>query len=100
MKNEISCFYDPKNLDDLRLKFWEVSGAKGYKSCGSRKILRNENLVAKIGVETAENATPRRERALESYSEMGGVRMGVSGGHTCYEISCALIQRTGRRCSR
>ena len=35
--------------------FWDWSGAKVCKSCSSRKMLKNEALVAKIGVDTAEN---------------------------------------------
>ena len=33
----------------------EKSGAKVCKSCRTRKILQNEYLVAKIGVDTADN---------------------------------------------
>ena len=36
-------------------RFWASSGAKVRQSCRSRKTLQNEYLVAKIGVDTAEN---------------------------------------------
>ena len=44
-----------KNVDDFWLKFWDLSGAKVCKSCRSRQELSNEYLLAKIGVDTAEN---------------------------------------------
>ena len=37
------------------LKFWDLSGAKACKFCRSRQELSNEYLLAKIGVDTAEN---------------------------------------------
>ena len=50
-----------KILDNF-LKNWVPSGAKVCKSCRSRKnlMLKNDHLVAKIGVDTAENE-PRKE---------------------------------------
>ena len=41
-------------------KIWVPSGAKVCKSCRSWKMLQNDYLVAKIGVDTAENE-PRKE---------------------------------------
>ena len=41
-------------LTDL-LKYWGLSGAKACTSCRSRRELSNEYLLAKIGVDTAEN---------------------------------------------
>ena len=35
--------------------FWIWSGAKVFKTCRSRKVLSNEYLDLKIGVDTAEN---------------------------------------------
>ena len=45
----------PKICDDFLLKFCNPSGAKVHKSCRSRKILKNDYLVAKFGVDTAAN---------------------------------------------
>ena len=48
----------PKNaekFDEIFLKYLGLSGAKACKSCRSRQELSNENLLAKIGVDTAEN---------------------------------------------
>ena len=50
-----SIFSFAKNVDDFGLKFWDLSGAKVCKSCRSRQELSNEYLLAKIGVDTAEN---------------------------------------------
>ena len=44
-----------KNLDGFSLKFWDLSGAKVWKSCRSRKTWKNEYLVAIVAVDTAEN---------------------------------------------
>ena len=49
-------FQSRKNVDDCWLKFFrDLSGAKVCKSCRSRQELSNEYLLAKIGVDTAEN---------------------------------------------
>jgi len=45
----------PKKKDESLLKYWDLSGAKACKSCRSRQELSNEYLLAKIGVDTAEN---------------------------------------------
>ena len=42
-------------FDEILLKYWVLSGAKACKSCRSRQELSNEYLVAKFGVDTAEN---------------------------------------------
>ena len=42
-------------FDEILLKFCEWSGAKEYQSDRSRQELSNEYLIAKIGVDTAEN---------------------------------------------
>ena len=44
-----------QNYDDFWVKFLYLSGAKVCTSCRSRRELPNEYLVAKIGVDTAEN---------------------------------------------
>ena len=44
-----------KKFEDVFLKISVSIGAKDWKSCRSRKMLKNEYLVAKIGVDTAEN---------------------------------------------
>ena len=44
-----------EKFDEFLLKFCDLSGAKDCKSCRSRKMLKNEYLVAKIGFDTAEN---------------------------------------------
>ena len=48
-------FHSGKNLDVFLLKFGDLSGAKECKSCGSRKTLQKEYLVAIVAVDTAEN---------------------------------------------
>ena len=45
-------------------KFCVQSGLKEYKSCRSRKMLKNEYLVTKIGLDTAENE-PEKVRKFE-----------------------------------
>ena len=50
-----SFIHSRKNVNDFLLKFWDLSGAKVCKSCRSRQELSNEYLLAKIGVDTAEN---------------------------------------------
>ena len=52
------CTILPKNakkFDENFLKYWSLSGAKACKSCRSRQELSNEYLLAKFGVDTAEN---------------------------------------------
>ena len=44
-------------FDEYLLKYLGLSGAKASKSCRSRQELSNEYLLAKIGVDTAENET-------------------------------------------
>ena len=44
-----------KKFDEFLRRFWVWSGAKVCKSCRSRKMLKNEYLVAKIGFDTEEN---------------------------------------------
>ena len=44
-----------KLFDDFLLKYWDLSGAKACKSCRSRQELSNEYLIAKFGIDTAEN---------------------------------------------
>ena len=48
-------FHSGKKLDGFSLKFWDLSGAKVWKSCRSRKTWKNEYLVAIVAVDTAEN---------------------------------------------
>ena len=48
-------FIFTKIVTSFLLKLWILSGAKVDKSIRSRKMLQNEYLVAKIGVDTAEN---------------------------------------------
>ena len=55
LKIENFIFYFRKKFDDFLLKFWSLSGAKVCESCRSRQELSNEYLLAKIGVDTAEN---------------------------------------------
>ena len=50
-----SLFHSRKNVDDCWPKFGDLSGVKVCKSCRSRQELSNEYLLAKIGVDTAEN---------------------------------------------
>ena len=44
-----------KILASFLLKFWVQSGAKGWKSCRSRKIWKNAPFLAIVAVDTAEN---------------------------------------------
>ena len=48
-----------KKFDENLLKFCEWSGAKEYQSDRSRQELSNEYLVAKIGLDTAENESSK-----------------------------------------
>ena len=48
-------FHSAKNLDDFLLKFCDLSGAKEYKSCRSRKMLKNEPTLAIVAAHTDEN---------------------------------------------
>ena len=43
-----------KTLHEFLRRFWIWSGARVCKSCRSRKMLKNEYLVGKIGLDTAE----------------------------------------------
>ena len=53
--SKISWKIREKKVDENLLKFWIWSGAKVCKSCRSRKMLKNEYLDAKIGLDTEEN---------------------------------------------
>ena len=44
-----------KNLDRFSLRFWDLSGAKAWKSCRSRKMLQNEPTLAIVAVHEEEN---------------------------------------------
>ena len=44
-----------KIVTTFLLKFWDLSGAKVWESCRSRKSWKNEYLVAIVAVDTAEN---------------------------------------------
>ena len=44
-----------QKFDEKFLKYWGLSGAKACKSCRSRQELYNEYVLAKFGVDTAEN---------------------------------------------
>ena len=48
-----------KMSDDFLLRFSVSSGAKVWYSCRSRKMLKNDYLLAKIGADTAENEPPK-----------------------------------------
>ena len=57
-KNNEFCKILPKNakkFDENFLKYCGLSGAKACKSCRSRQELSNEYVLAKFGVDTAEN---------------------------------------------
>ena len=55
MNNLFILFILTKIVTSFLLKSWILRGAKVDKSIRSRKMLQNEYLVAKIGVDTAEN---------------------------------------------
>ena len=61
-------FHSGKNLDGFLLKFCDLSGAKVWKSCRSRKSWKNEYLVAIVAVDTAENGPPKVWRNWINYS--------------------------------
>ena len=48
-------FIFAKIVTTFLLEFWDLSGAKVCTSCRSRQALSNEYLLAKIGVDTADN---------------------------------------------
>ena len=50
-----SIFHSRKNVDDFWLKFWDWRTVQRSALCRSRRELSNEYLLAKIGVDTAEN---------------------------------------------
>ena len=51
----MSNFENSKKFEENLLKYWGLGGAKACKSCRSRQELSNEYLLAKFGVDTAEN---------------------------------------------
>ena len=55
MKWKMNLFISAKIVTTFLLEFWDLSGAKECESCRSRKALQNDYLIAKIGVDTAEN---------------------------------------------
>ena len=55
MNNYSFLFIFTKIVTSFLLNFGILSGAKVCKSCRSRKMLKNEYFLAKIGVGTAEN---------------------------------------------
>ncbi len=59
MKKNSFHFILTKILTIFLLEKWILSGAKVCKSSRSRKMLQNDYLVAKIGVDTAENEPPK-----------------------------------------
>ena len=97
------------------LKFWDLSGAKVWKSCRSRKSWKNEYLVAIVAVDTAENGPPKVWRNWMKYSVVslllkptvshfashpGRILFSVlwnrflSRGHCCSQV---LARRLGQR---
>ena len=56
------------------LNFWAWSGAKAQKYCRSRQELSNEYLLAKIGVDTAENKRLHVGTKISEVSRMGHSR--------------------------
>ena len=56
--NYSTLFKNDKIVTTFLLKFWDLSGAKVWKSCRSRKSWKNEYLVAIVAVDTAENGPP------------------------------------------
>ena len=61
-------FKNDKIVTTFLLKFWDLSGAKVWKSCRSRKSWKNEYLVAIVAVDTAENGPPKVWRNWIKYS--------------------------------
>ena len=80
MKNHNFCRTFDKNwkkFDDFFQKKSVSISAKDWKSCRSRKVLKNEYLVAKIGVDTAENEPSK-------VSPEWGFQSGSFRGHHVY----------------
>ena len=61
-------FKNGRIVTTFLLKFWDLSGAKVWKSCRSRKSWKNEYLVAIVAVDTAENGPPKVWRNWIIYS--------------------------------
>ena len=51
------------DISQISAKLSDLGGAKVYKSCRSQKMLQNELLDGKIGVDTAENE-PSKVRSI------------------------------------
>ena len=68
LNNLFKLFKNDKIVTTFLLKFWDLSGAKVWKSCRSRKSWKNEYLVAIVAVDTAENGPPKVWRNWIIYS--------------------------------
>ena len=68
MNNLFKLFKNDKIVTTFLLKFWDLSGAKVWESCRSRKSWKNEYLVAIVAVDTAENGPPKVWRNWIIYS--------------------------------
>ena len=66
--NNNQIFKNDKIVTTFLLKFWDLSGAKVWKSCRSRKSWKNEYLVAIVAVDTAGNGPPKVWRNWIKYS--------------------------------
>ena len=68
LNNLFKLFKNDKIVTTFLLKFWDLSGAKVWESCRSRKSWKNEYLVAIVAVDTAENGPPKVWRNWINYS--------------------------------
>ena len=71
-------FKNDKIVTTFLLKFWDLSGAKVWKSCRSRKSWKNEYLVAIVAVDTAENGPPKVWPNWINYSVVSLMRSATS----------------------
>ena len=66
-----------KIFDEILLRFWVSSGAKAWQSCRSRKMLKNDYLVAKFGFDTEESEPWQ----VWLFPWKIGVRFGIESFH-------------------
>ena len=79
-------FKNDKIVTTFLLKFWDLSGAKVWKSCRSRKSWKNEYLVAIVAVDTAENEPLKVwGRFHSSFIRLlnGYPQLRIPSGHLC-----------------
>ena len=100
LNNLFKLFKNDKIVTTFLLKFWDLSGAKVWKSCRSRKSWKNEYLVAIVAVDTAENGHPKVWRNWIRYSVVSLIKMWCDyclphpvNHRAILDISCAFVDR-------